>query len=285
MSLAQGLRARCPGVFAEADESALQALLEARLAAARGRWPRVQLDDDSFLEHLARHASPTLAGLESQNLEDLFLACACARGDRAALQELDGSLLSQVPRWIARIGGARADDVQQELRHKLLLGSTPHILAYRGHGALASWIRVAAHRCALDQLPSKELAAGDELEQLWSGPDPELDFIKLHDRDALRTVLHDALQALSARDRGLLRLHYVEGMSQDKLAALKRVHRVTVARWLASARADVLKRVRALLRERLQLSAKDGESLVRLLRSRLELSLQRALDRDETTSV
>ena len=59
------------------------------------------------------------------------------------------------------------------------------------------------------------------------------------------------------------------------------MHRATVVRWLAGARAAALERVYALLRERLKLSEKEGESLLRLMRSRLDLSLRGALSGSE----
>jgi len=91
-------------------------------------------------------------------------------------------------------------------------------------------------------------------------------------------VHHDALAELPPHDRSLLRLHYIEGLSLDRLAVMERVHRATVARWLSDARSTVLSRVRTLLAERLKLSGHEGESLLRFVRSRLDLSLRRALD-------
>jgi RNA polymerase sigma-70 factor (ECF subfamily) len=246
--------------------------IRARLAAARSRWPQIELGDDDFDEFLARHPH---AG---EHLDDLFLACACARGDRAALAELDRSVLSLVPRWTARIEGVSADDVQQELRRKLLVGPPPRILDYDGRRALTAWLRVAATRCAIDLQRAHKPAESDALEDLWDAPDPELDLVKLRDRDAVRAVLHEAVAELPARDRSLLRLHYLDGMSLEKLAVMERVHRATVARWLGEARASVLERVRALLRERLRLTTEEGESLLRFVRSRLDASLRRALE-------
>ncbi len=117
----------------------------------------------------------------------------------------------------------------------------------------------------------------DAVDELLAGPDPQIDFVKLHDREALRNVLREAVRSLSAHDLGLLRLHYLEGLSLEKLAELEHVHRATVARHLAAARAAALERVHALLRERLKLTPEEGASLLRLVRSRLDLSLRGAL--------
>jgi RNA polymerase sigma-70 factor (ECF subfamily) len=250
----------------------------ARLSAARTRWPGIALDDAPFVAHLSQLAAGDAGKLAGLHIDDLFLAWACSRGDRAALAELDGSVLSLVPRWVQGFEGVSADDVQQELRHKLLTGPAAHLLDYTGRGALDRWVRVAASRIAIDlQRKRKPESSDDAVDTLLSQPDPEIDFVKVHDREVLRSVLRDAVRSLPARQLGLLRLHYLEGVSLEKLAALERVHRATVARWLADARADALKKVRELLRDRLKLSSDEGDSLVRFLGSRLDLSLRSAL--------
>ena len=255
----------------------MKACLRDRLAAARARWPRVQLDDADIHPHLAARAPGDDAGLERLHLEDLFLACACLRGDRAALLALEAEVLSQVPRWLEGFEGVSADEVQQDLREKLLVGERPHLLDYSGRGALVRWVRVAATRAAIDRQRRNKPVDLDAVDELLAGPDPQIDFVKLHDREALREVLREAVRSLSPRDLGLLRLHYLEGLSLEKLAELERVHRATVARHLAAARAAALERVHALLRARLKLTPEEGESLLRLVRSRLDLSLRGAL--------
>ncbi len=74
----------------------------------------------------------------------------------------------------------------------------------------------------------------------------------------------------------LLRLHYLETFSLERLATLQQVHTSTIKRRLAEARADALAAVRKLLRERLRLSDDEGMSLLRFLESRMDLSLRSA---------
>ncbi len=278
MLLARRLREIKPGALAGEGEGALDSLLAQRLSSARAAFPGVALSDEDFLIHLARHLPEGLGGLAALELDSLFFACACARGDRAALARFDAQLLAELPGWLARVPGANPDDVRQELQQKLLLGEEPRLLGYTGAHPLWAFVRVTAIRCAIDlQRAQKPASGGDGLDELWDGPDPALDLAKLRDANALRELLHDALAALPPHERGLLRLHYLEGLSLDRLAAMERVHRATVARWLADARATVLDRVRALLAERLKLSELEGESLLRFVRSRLDLSLRRVL--------
>jgi RNA polymerase sigma-70 factor (ECF subfamily) len=261
------------------DATAAAVRIEKALARARERWPGTQLDDAAFLRHLARHAPSGLEGLAALHLEDLFLACGCLAGDRAALAGLESGLLAQVPQWVATFDGVDAEEVKQEVRQKLLLGDPAHLAGFAGRGALQGWVRIVALRCAIGRQRQRKPGDGERLEELLSEPDPELDFIKLHDRKALQALLHDAFRELPVREKNLLKLHYVEGVSLPKLAALEGVSRATVVRSLRDARQAALERVRSLLRDRLRLSQKEGESLLRFLRSRLDLSLRRALSR------
>src|SRR5262249_17507330 len=140
------------------------------------------------------------------------------------------------------------DDVRQLLSERLLVAQPPQILEYAGRGPLKSFVRIAAIRCAIDlQRQHKPRAEASALEGLFDEPDPEIDFLKVHDRAALREVLREALRGLPARDATLLRLHYLEGSSLEKLAALQKISRATVARWMLQARQRAFARVRELL--------------------------------------
>jgi RNA polymerase sigma-70 factor (ECF subfamily) len=282
-TLTERLRALWPALAG--DDAAMEEILQSGLADARSRWPEVHLDDDPFLAHLARLLAAGAGELAALELPDLFLACACLAQDRAALTALESEVLGQVPLWIRRIAGGATDDIQQDLRQKLLVGPEPLLAGFQGRKTLAVWVRVIASRRAIDhQRLQKPQQDPGELEDLWSGPDPELDAIKLHDAQALRDLLHQALEALPPRERNLLRLHYLEGVSLDRLAVLERVHRATVARWLAASRDQVLDRVRDGLSRTLRLTESESESLLRLVRSRIEISLRRVLAGDPPPS-
>jgi RNA polymerase sigma-70 factor (ECF subfamily) len=96
-------------------------------------------------------------------------------------------------------------------------------------------------------------------------------------RGDLREAFGAAIAALEPRDRTLLRQHYVDGLSLEALAALHGVHRATCARWLASARDDIMSGLRKRLRAALGLEQREIESAIELVRSQLDLSLSRHL--------
>ena len=63
----------------------------------------------------------------------------------------------------------------------------------------------------------------------------------------------------------------------DELGALLGVHRATAARWVAEAREAVFDQTRRVLRERFGVADADLKSLIQLVRSRLDVSIERAL--------
>jgi RNA polymerase sigma-70 factor (ECF subfamily) len=87
------------------------------------------------------------------------------------------------------------------------------------------------------------------------------------------------LGRLSDRQRTILRQQLLDGLSIDEIGALYRIHRATAARWLEQARQQVLENTRALLLERLQVRPQELDSIIRLIRSRLEVSLRQLVAR------
>jgi RNA polymerase sigma-70 factor (ECF subfamily) len=82
---------------------------------------------------------------------------------------------------------------------------------------------------------------------------------------------------LPSTDRGILRLHLLERLNIDEIAALHDVHRATAARWLTRIRHHIGEHTREALRARLRLDASELDSLLRAVDSRLDLSLSRIL--------
>jgi RNA polymerase sigma-70 factor (ECF subfamily) len=68
-------------------------------------------------------------------------------------------------------------------------------------------------------------------------------------------------------------MHSLDGLNLDQIGAVHRVHRATVARWIAAARESLLERTRKGLEEKLQLQGSEFESLMGLVRSQLDLSI------------
>jgi RNA polymerase sigma-70 factor (ECF subfamily) len=262
-------------------EEALQVLI----AEGRGAWPELALDDELFVRHLARHFADDPGTLAGARGEELFLACACANRVPGAVEAFEREYLSGIAVFVARVDNSAPflDEIRQLLREKLLVdGEQPaRIGGYSGRGALESWVRVSAVHTALNQRRRRREEvhdSGDAAERaLAVGPDPEIDYIKDRYKGDFKDAFEAALASLSAKERNLLRLHFVNGLNIDKIGALNHVHRATVARWIAAARQKLLAETRRLMNERLQLSPTEFASLAGLVRSQLDLSIVRVL--------
>ena len=137
-------------------------------------------------------------------------------------------------------------------------GARPRIGEYAGRGPLQAWVRVAAVRAALDLLRAGGARGGGEVEPEDLAADvvsPEVDYVKERYRPQFKAAFQDALRALDSEQRNVLRLHVVEGLNIDEIGALFKVHRSTVARWIAAARQQVLAGARNRLRVELGPSA------------------------------
>jgi RNA polymerase sigma-70 factor len=114
------------------------------------------------------------------------------------------------------------------------------------------------------------------LDQLGSGEDLELEYLRGRFGPELQASFAAALAQLSVRQRNLLRQRHLHDISADALARLYGVHRSTVFVWLEQARVALLGHVRAALLARVP--GHELDSVVGVLGSRLDLSVRRLLD-------
>jgi len=263
--------------------------LEDRLAAlvAQGAaaWPELALAPEAFVSHLgARLATPQ--ALEVVIAPDLFLACACLVQEAAALRTLEASIMGPLEVVLQRMGAPPdvGAEVLQRLREALIVGRPDRpaeIGDYAGRGPLRAWLRVMAVREATRALQKRRKEAGSEdaalVDALCPDPDPALAFVKQVHRADLAAALRDALESLPARDRTLLRHHLVDGLSSEQIGALHGVHRVTVTRWINRLRATLLSRTRKQLAKQLGISGPEADSLMHLVQSKVDVSLERIL--------
>jgi RNA polymerase sigma-70 factor, ECF subfamily len=266
----------------------LTALLAERTARARAAWPSIALDDERFERAVAARLgdAPTADALAALHADDLWLACACADGDPAALAAFEVHCGPTIERAIATAGIPPAEraDLVQVVRQRLLVAPAdgpPRIASYSARGSLVAWVRVVATREAMRALPrtARELAAeDDELARVVApSDDPELGYLKRLYREELKQALAAAVDALDDRDRLLLRQHLLDRVGIDQLAAQHAVHRATVARWIEAAREAVVAATQRELLRRLRLTRSELASVLHLIRSDLDVSLPRVL--------
>jgi RNA polymerase sigma-70 factor (ECF subfamily) len=257
-------------------------------AAAQAAWPTVELDLPRFTEHVrARLGEVALEpGERRRAFVDLYLTCACLHGLPSAIHELDRVHLAHVAGFVRRIDASAsfADEVRQELRGKLLMADgahAPRIGDFSGSGGLLGWLRVAAVRTALNLARTRHRHRLEPIEQaaqaLGAHHDLELEVIQGRYREVFQAAVRESIVELPIDQRNALRLHLVGGLTTARIGVMFQVNQSTVVRWLAAARAAVRVRTIERLRERLGISADEFESMVGLLLSRLDVSLESAL--------
>ena len=207
------------------------------------------------------------------DLEGLKLAKACLESEPAALRELDSDLLPRVAEGLRRrVGAAEADEVLQLTRTRLLVGPSPKLSLYAGRGPLFGFLRAVAANVLANRQPRHDTESDDALAALPDTADLESRLLKADQQLHFREAFAAAVKQLTPRQRALLRLNLLDGLTIDEIAPMYEVHRATVARWIASAKHTVLDRTRRKLMHDLRLDATEVDSLIRLVQSRIELA-------------
>lgn len=225
------------------------------------------------------------------HLADVGWARALAAADAEALARYERELAPMIDAQLRRRGFAddAIEDVQQTLRARLFVGDGdgPAIARYEGRGALRSWVLVGALREAvrMRQRATPEPALDDDaliaLAERSEAADLALD--KQRYRDAFRISFRAALAALAPRERVLLRMNVLDGLTIDQIGALHGVHRATAARWIDRARELVSRAVRRDLMKQLGSDPFEIEQILRWVQSRIDLSFS-VLASDRTGS-
>jgi len=290
--------------FLDAAPPAMRGVLEvipdldrrlwAIVAEGRAAWPRFAVDARHVVELIARHATLELAdaALDGLRPADLYLACACARQLPEAIAAFDRDYMREVDIALARmrIGPPRLSDVKQLVRQRLFVGGGPagqpagpgKIVEYGGRGDLRRWVRSVAVRTCLNDLRKgrREVLVDDEqliAQHAIAADDPEIEYMKRTYAHEFRAAFGEALGQLGAREQTLLRYHHVDGLNIDEIGAIYRIHRVTAFRWIEKAREVLARSTLELLRGRLKLPPGELDSVLRMIRSQIHLSLVRHL--------
>jgi RNA polymerase sigma-70 factor (ECF subfamily) len=262
----------------------LDALLDDHLADGRATWPTVADDPDRYLRQLAavvarRDTESAERVVRTVPAADLYLAAACAGGDAHAIAVFRDQLLVPLAPHLARLGlpPSVVDETRQRVMEMLFVaapGGAPQIAGYTGRGRLHSWVRSIAVRTGR-RLMGQTAGGDDDLERIPAmSDDPQLEVLRRRYAGSFRDALVAAITGLGERERNLLRQYHIDQLSIDQLAALYRVHRATAARWVIAARAAVLEATRARLVSDLGIDASEVDSIIRLVRSRIDLTLR-----------
>jgi RNA polymerase sigma-70 factor, ECF subfamily len=187
-----------------------------------------------------------------------------------------------------------AADAENRIRAKLFLPDANGLAGldrYVGSGRFESFIRVVAVRESISLLRSQQggprsagslqdaSAFSDEglIELIAPTTNPQAAAIKAELKQEFHRALATAFASLTPRQRTCLRMHLLDGVSLDGLAAMYSVHRATICRWLEQAREGLRNATRTTLRESLALDTVEFESILRTLQSGVDWSFDQMM--------
>jgi RNA polymerase sigma-70 factor (ECF subfamily) len=263
--------------------------------AQAGRW---DLSADDFAEALRRSAAHRFTGrppspaeveqyLESLHLEDLALACACARGRESAWDHF----VRQYRPILLRIASRgqqpdRARDVAESIYGELYGlderdgARKSHFDYFHGRSSLAGWLKAVVAQRLVDKARAArrfEPLPEDDVSTPPGSPAFELDADRQRSLALVRHALARALAALEPRDKLRLSLYYAQEM---KLAAVGRVlgeSEATSSRKLERTRGALRAAVEKRLRETERLTDAEVELCFDHARTDPAFDLARAL--------
>lgn len=246
-------------------------------------WPAIDVSLARFTAHVEAVSPPSLEldALAKLSGEGLTLAAACLDQQPAAMSIFESVYLAPLSRVLAKLDGGSevANDVLQRLRAQFFAPASgkSSFFAYSGAGAFAVWLKVIAVREAQKMrrgAVSTNTISDDALSVMPTPEaDPELRFMKLQHRAHFKVCFQEALTALGKRERSVLRMSLVEGLSIDDIGKVYDVHRATAARWLTSAREQLVRDCRVKLAGRLGVSEAELDELMGSVQSNLSISL------------
>ena len=257
---------------------------ESAFDLARSAHPTVDVPRGAFIA-FATARIETWCG-NPERAADLYLACGCVERIPSAIAEFLSRFSNRIPSYLRQV--TRHADVVAEVRQVLmtrcLVGdeSNPSALAsYSATGSLDGWLRATAVReaLALNRRAARHTSNVEgalEARALWA--DDEISIWKKIYREPVQRAFSVACSQLGPEDRALLRLHYVDNVTTASLAAMYGISRATLIRRMAAARASLLQRVKILLKSGAGIAEHDFESVLRIVKSQLDLRLSVVLE-------
>lgn len=269
-------------IVVDAAEAFLRAVTEL-LERGRRAHPTVAVDDGDFERYVAERVPPNdsaSSGVAKLRGDDLFLACACAQGDAHAIAELDRAFVQPAMATLVRMGedASLVDEAAQAVRERLFL-SDRRITDFSGRGSLAGWVRVTLARqvSSLKRVRHPTVPLDEDTAEEIAAIDPELAIARRRYGAGFRDAFRDAFAELTAEQRSILALHFIDGLNLERIARILQISRATAGRRVIEARSALLEAFLALLSGRLKATRSEIESLLAIVRSTLYGSLARLL--------
>jgi RNA polymerase sigma-70 factor, ECF subfamily len=251
-------------------------------------WPTLVADKAfstvAFFQHvggLLRDEPDPLLELPRRCVTDLALAFGCLHEIPAAIAGFDKQPLRETAPALRRAGASESqvDDTRAQLCTMLLVrvaDKPARISQFTGRGSLKSWLRVIALRewKRVNASTQRETLRDSALfDRIANALDPHQSALKESYRQLFRQAFDASLASLSMHDRLVLQQYFLDELSIDKLATLHDIHRATAARWVASIMEKLMTKTKAALGTQLGISSLEIDSVMRMIRSSLDISL------------
>ena len=251
--------------------------IDSAFRAAREAWPQIEVTRERFTAEVQRRL-PGVTDLAPYCTRDVYLAIACLDGNDRAAEELEREVLGEADRAGAKLR-ATADQTAELRGHLRRLLFDSALASYTGRGDLRGYVKVIATRELVRVInrARKEQPIDPLLDRLELDRSPHLSLLRARHGDAIAAGMRAALDALPERERALLRYALVDGWTVDQIGVLYGVHRATAARWVAAARDLLADAIRVEVAGRLAIDPREVDSLIDLVRSRIDISLERIL--------
>jgi RNA polymerase sigma-70 factor (ECF subfamily) len=276
-------------IMGMAASSELLAAVDRAVLGAEEAWPAFRAPRAAFRERvlavLEAAGSEAAEALEDLHASDLYLAHACAIGVPAAIEAFTARFLAGPGSHIREHKDVGADAVRRELEDTLLLGkseSGPQIAKYEGRGPLGAFVKRAAQFAAgtlrRRAAAQREVEWVDELASVICSPPESAKRVVVSQYSAvIQEAVLAALWTLERRQRTVVRLHLTQGVSLTQIGKMFNVTQPTVSRWLQAAVDHLYAEIRRAIREAHGVEGSELESIVRDVRSQIDLSLSRIL--------
>jgi RNA polymerase sigma-70 factor, ECF subfamily len=253
--------------------------LDTAIVNARKTWPRIAVDPGAVRKHFQKLCERNSRPLA--HAADVYLAFAAGQGDPVAIAAIESLLRAQTPGALAHLRQPAAfnQDVQQKLLMRLFLRDKAKIRTYVGNGPLRSWLVAATLRTALNMMERQhqEVSIDEGMPGKNRADDPELEHFRRRYAKPLKAALEDAIRALSPDERNVLRFYFLDGLTVEKIAALRGTHKATVSRLITKTRRALFEQVQRNFGQRFAHGQAEFESVIRLVQSELQVSLERVL--------
>ncbi|MEO8179034.1 MAG: hypothetical protein ABI895_09395 [Deltaproteobacteria bacterium] len=212
-------------------ERAMDEAWQKAFVTASERWPSIRVSElelELHLERLGAGEEPPIHAAE------VYVCCACALGRPEARLALVSRHGDDLEALVTHLAGPRdLPTVLEDIQHQLFDAAPPLVADYSGRVPLASWLRVtalrrfiASHRARTLDSGAPELPGERDVTEfcLWLDVGPSDAALGAGSLQRWELALTDALDALPQRDRTLLRLHVLYGVS---IAALSKAYQLS----------------------------------------------------------